>query len=207
VVFFFYRVNLRGKNLSMYIEETLKENNVLKTGHFLLSSGLHSGKYFEKFRILENPELVQMFSKMIAEHFKNKQISIICGPTTGGVIIAYEVARQLGLKCIFAESKPNESGRIIRRGFTIPDGAKILIVDDILTTGGSIKESVEALKSFPGAIIGISVLIDRSIEPIKFVAGAEFFSCYKVPVENYQQEDCPLCKANIKLEVPGRGGK
>lgn len=194
----------------MNIEKILEENNVLKTGHFLLSSGLHSGKYFEKFRILENPELVQMLGKMIAEHFKNKQISIVCGPTTGGVIIAYEVARQMRLKCIFAETKPYEPGRIIRRGFIVPDGAKILIVDDILTTGGSIKETIEALKSFSGKVVGISVLIDRSAEPLNFsqiVSGIDFFACYKIAVENHKPENCPLCKSNIPLQTPGRSGK
>jgi orotate phosphoribosyltransferase len=126
------------------------------------------------------------------------------------VIIAYEVARQMGLKCIFAESKPSEAGRVIRRGFTVPEGAKILVVDDILTTGGSIKETLDALKSFPGKVIGISVLIDRSSEPIKFnelVPEVEFFACYKMAVKNYESNNCPLCKVNIPLQAPGRGGK
>jgi orotate phosphoribosyltransferase len=189
----------------MDIEKILKDNNVLKTGHFLLTSGLHSDKYFEKFRILENPELVQMFGKMIADHFQNKNISIVCGPTTGGVIIAYEVARQMNLKCIFAESRPNEPGRVIRRGFSVPDNAKILVVDDILTTGGSIQETIEALKPFPGKVTGISVLIDRSTN---LELGVEdFFACYKIPVKNYQPENCPSCKDNVPLQAPGRGGK
>jgi orotate phosphoribosyltransferase len=194
----------------MDIEKILEENNVLKTGHFLLSSGLHSAKYFEKFRILENPELVVMFGRMIAEHYKNSGISIVCGPTTGGVIIAYEVARQMGLKCIFAESKPPDTGRVIRRGFTVPEGAKILVVDDILTTGGSIKETLDALKSFPGKVIGISVLIDRSSEAINFnelVPDVEFFACYKMAVKNYESNSCPLCKVNIPLQALGRGSK
>lgn len=194
----------------MNIEKTLKDNNVLKTGHFLLSSGLHSGKYFEKFRILENPTLVKMFDEIIAERFKNRDISIVCGPTTGGVIIAYELAREMNIKCIFAESKPNENGRVIRRGFYIPEDANILLVDDILTTGGSIKETLEALKSFPGKVVGISVLIDRSVTPINFnvlCADAEFFACHKVEVENYEPATCPLCSSGVPLESPGRGGK
>jgi orotate phosphoribosyltransferase len=194
----------------MDIEKILKENNVLKTGHFLLTSGLHSGKYFEKFRILENPRLVQMFAQMIASHYKNKDISIVCGPTTGGVIIAYEVARQMNSKCIFAETKTPEGGRVIRRGFTIPDSANILLVDDILTTGGSIKDTFETLKSFPGKVCGISVLIDRSSAPINFEelsSGIDFFACHKVSVENFESSSCPLCKGNVPLESPGRGGK
>ncbi|MBS4015950.1 MAG: orotate phosphoribosyltransferase [Candidatus Latescibacteria bacterium] len=194
----------------MNIEQILKDNNVLKTGHFLLSSGLHSAKYFEKFRILENPLLVQMFGKMIAEYFKDKNISIVCGPTTGGVIIAYEVARQMGLKCIFAEQKPDTAGRVIRRGFVIPEGANILVVDDVLTTGGSIKDTMQALKQFPGQVKGIAVLIDRSIELTDFnqyVQDVDFNSCYRVAVENYEPDQCPLCRQNIPLEKPGRGGK
>lgn len=194
----------------MNIENILKQANVLKTGHFLLTSGLHSAKYFEKFRILENPELVQMFAKMINEHYQDKNISIVCGPTTGGVIIAYEVARQMKLKCIFAEQKPDTQGRVIRRGFTVPDGANILLVDDILTTGGSIKDTIEALKQFPGQVTGIGVLIDRSVQPIDFnqyIKGVDFFACYKVGVENFEPDDCPLCRQGITLEKPGRGGK
>jgi orotate phosphoribosyltransferase len=194
----------------MDIEKILKDNNVLKTGHFLLTSGLHSGKYFEKFRILENPSLVQMFAKMIAEHYHDKQISIVCGPTTGGVIIAYEVARQMTLKCIFAEQKPDASGRIIRRGFIVPEGANILIVDDILTTGGSIKDTILALKQFPGQVKGIAVLVDRSIIKIDFnqcLNNVDFFACYKVSVENYEPDHCPLCQNQIPLEKPGRSGK
>ena len=190
---------------NMDIEKILKDNNVLKIGHFLLSSGLHSGKYFEKFRILENSELVKMFCGMIANEFKDKNVSIVCGPTTGGVIIAYEIARKLGVKCIFAESKP-DGGRIIRRGFTVSERANILLVDDILTTGGSIKDTVEALKLFPGKIIGIAVLIDRSAEQIKFnelVPDAEFFSCHKVAVENFDPNNCPLCNNGVPLEAPG----
>ncbi|MEO0076737.1 MAG: hypothetical protein ABIK19_03610 [candidate division WOR-3 bacterium] len=86
--------------MSVDIEKILQDNQVLKTGHFLLSSGLHSDKYFEKFRILENPNLVQIFCQMITNHFYNKDITIVCGPTTGGIIIAYEVARQMGIGVI-----------------------------------------------------------------------------------------------------------
>lgn len=194
----------------MDIEKILQKANVLKSGHFLLTSGLHSAKYFEKFRILENPELVQMFGKIIAGHYQDKNISIVCGPTTGGVIIAYEVARQMGLKCIFAEQKPDVPGRVIRRGFVIPEDANILVVDDILTTGGSIKDTIEALKQFPGQVKGIAVLIDRSAAPIdfnQFAGGVDFFSCYKVAVENFAPDDCPLCRQGVTLEKPGRGGK
>ncbi|MCS7258330.1 MAG: orotate phosphoribosyltransferase [candidate division WOR-3 bacterium] len=194
----------------MNIEQLLEENQVLKNGHFLLSSGLHSAKYFEKFRILENPALVEFFAGLIKEHFKEKNIHIVCGPTTGGVIIAYEVARQLGVKCIFAETKKEEPGRVIRRGFLIPDGARILVVDDVLTTGNSISETLNALRSFSGIVVGIGVFIDRSEHKLEFSfndKNLDVFACYKTSIKNYTPEECPLCKAGITLEVPGRGGK
>ncbi|MCX8014698.1 MAG: orotate phosphoribosyltransferase [candidate division WOR-3 bacterium] len=197
----------------MNIEKILEENQVLKTGHFLLTSGLHSDKYFEKFRILENPQLVAMFGQMIVSHFKDKNISIVCGPTTGGIIIAYEVARQMGVRCVFAELKSDGSGRVIRRGFVIPDGARILLVDDVLTTGGSIRETIQALNQFSGELVGISVIVDRSGLSVKskdffgLEREIDFFACYQRTIENFSPEKCPLCAAKVPLETPGRGGK
>jgi orotate phosphoribosyltransferase len=196
------------KDSFMNFEEILRKYKVLKSGHFLLSSGLHSNKYFEKFRILENPTLVKKFAQKIADYFKPYKIQIVCGPTTGGIIIAYEVARQLKCQCIFAEKATGESGRVIRRGFIIPKNSKILVVDDVLTTGGSINDTLQALKKFSGKIVGIAVFIDRSETPLNFLVNAEeikLFSCYKVRVENYRPENCPLCKDRIPLEVPGKG--
>ncbi|MEO0074505.1 MAG: orotate phosphoribosyltransferase [candidate division WOR-3 bacterium] len=194
----------------MNIEQILIDYQVLQTGHFLLTSGLHSDKYFEKFRILENPNLVEMFARQIVQHFQNYNINIVCGPTTGGIIIAYEVARQMKTKCIFAETIANQSGRVIRRGFIIPPYARILVVDDILTTGGSLQETIHALQNFSAEIAGVAVFIDRSANAIEFKQNdkkIDLFSCYKVSIQNYEPLDCPLCKNNIPLQSPGRSGK
>lgn len=191
----------------MSIEQILKEKGVVRAGHFLLSSGLHSATYFEKFRILENPDLVTYFCKRIVDHFIGHKISIVCGPTTGGIIIAYEVARQLNVKCIFAETAPlPQKGRVIRRGFTINSQDRVLVVDDILTTGGSINDTLTALNAYPATVVGIGVFIDRKTVPITFSwnnQALELFACYQIPVENYQPETCPLCKMNIPIEKPG----
>jgi orotate phosphoribosyltransferase len=180
------------------IEDVLKQCGVLKEGHFQLTSGLHSGQYFEKFRILEHPELVTRFAGEIADEFRDKGVTIVCGPTTGGVIIAFEVARQLKARCVVAE-KNEGGGRKIGRGFQFGDEDRVLVVDDVLTTGGSIKDTLDALKAFPGAVIGIAVFIDRSARP---PFATPHFAVYHRTVQNYKPEDCPLCRQGVPL--PGK---
>jgi len=177
------------------IEDVLKQYGVLREGHFQLTSGLHSGQYFEKFRILEHPDLVTLFAGKIADAFRGKGITIVCGPTTGGVIIAFEVARQLAARCVVAE-KNESGGRKIGRGFHSGPDDRILVVDDVLTTGGSIKDTLDALKAFPGAVVGIGVFIDRSAQP---PFAMPHFAVYRRAVRNYQPEDCLLCKQGVPL--------
>jgi orotate phosphoribosyltransferase len=177
------------------VEAVLKQYGVLKEGHFQLTSGLHSGQYFEKFRILEHPELVTRFAGRIAEEFRDKGVTIVCGPTTGGVIIAFEVARQLNARCVVAE-KNEGGGRKIGRGFQFGAEDRVLVVDDVLTTGGSIKDTLDALKALPGTLIGIAVFIDRSAEP---PFAMPHFAVYRRMVRNYQPDDCPLCGQGVPL--------
>jgi len=136
---------------------------------------------------------------MIADHFRNKGIQIVAGPTTGGVILAHEVARQLGVRSMFAEKEGNE--RTFRRGFEINPGERILVVDDILTTGGSIREVLSAIKKLGGEVIGIGVLVNRSEREPEF--GAPLFSCHRAIIQTYKPEECPLCAAKIPLVKPG----
>jgi orotate phosphoribosyltransferase len=177
------------------IEDILKQYGVLKDGHFLLTSGLHSGQYFEKFRILEHPDLVTLFAGKIADEFRDKGVTIVCGPTTGGVIIAFEVARQLKARCVVAE-KNEGGGRKVGRGFQFGAEDRVLVVDDVLTTGGSIKDTLDALKAFPGTVIGIAVFIDRSAQP---GFAMPHFAVYHRTVLNHKPEDCPLCRQGVPL--------
>jgi orotate phosphoribosyltransferase len=175
-----------------------KSGSLLK-GHFLLSSGLHSGLYFEKFQVLQHPEYVEILCRKLAECFKDETIEVVVGPTTGGVIIAYEVAKNLKVRSIFAE--PGDTGRIFKRGFSLKKGEHVLIVDDILTTGGSVNEVIQLVEKNEGSILGIGVLLDRSggkakfDYPLKALAVAE--------VTNYRPEECPLCKKGEPLIKPG----
>ncbi len=180
----------------------LRQYGVLLTGHFLLTSGLHSDRYFEKFRILEQPKLCELFARLIADHFRPAGITIVCGPTTGGAIIAYEVARQLDTRCIIAEK--SETGRKIGRGFVVTPADRILIVDDVLTTGGSIRDTVAAVKPSGAEIVGIGVFINRGHE---VSLPYPLFSAYYEPLNTYEAQHCPLCRRGLPLEIPGSSNK
>jgi len=180
------------------LAKLLKKSGVLREGHFRLTSGKHSDRYFEKFRILENPALCELFAKRIAEHFKDAGVTVVAGPTTGGVIIAYEVARQLRCRCVIAEK--TQTGRKIGRGFQLGPEDRVLVVDDVLTTGGSISETLAALAQFPSKVVGIAVFIDRSAG-VKF--DRPFFSVYQQAIRNFAPDQCPLCQSGVPLQEPG----
>ncbi len=180
----------------------LKRYGVLREGHFLLTSGKHSDRYFEKFRILEQPPVCEAFAKAVAERFSRDGATVVCGPTTGGIIIAYEVARQLGCRCVIAEKA--DMGRKIGRGFRLGPEDRVLVVDDVLTTGGSIKETLAAVEPSGAKVIGVGVYVDRS-------AGVDFgvplFGAFRQQVATFEPSTCPLCAKGVPLEEPGRSGK
>jgi orotate phosphoribosyltransferase len=176
-----------------------KTSGAIKQGHFLLASGLHSPVYWEKFRILQYPRYTERLCRLIVQHFKDQKVDLVAGPTTGGIILAFETARQLGVRSIFAE-KMGEV-RIFRRDFDIAPGEHVLVVDDILTTGGSIRGTMDSISKLGGIVIGIGVLIDRSPEEMNF--GVPLFSCLRAPTAVYSPEECPLCAAHIPLVKPG----
>src|SRR4030065_2118128 len=152
--------------MSDEIIQIFRDAGAILEGHFLLTSGLHSPVYWQKFRVLQYPHYTQKLCRLIAEHFRKYKVEIVAGPTTGGIILAFEVARQLGVKGIFAE-KEGET-RVFRRGFTIEPGDRVLIVDEILTTGSSITEVMKAVQQLRGIIVGVGVLVDRNEQKREF---------------------------------------
>jgi orotate phosphoribosyltransferase len=185
----------------------LEESGAILRGHFLLTSGRHSDVYFEKFRILERPDVLSALCTQIATHFSdpaNCQLptancELVAGPTTGGIIIAFEVARQMGLPAIYVESE--DGVRKLRRSAQIPKGANVLVVDDVLTTGKSVLETIEVVKNAGGEVAGVAVLIDRTESPIDF--GCPFFAAYKVEAKSYAPEEVPDWLAEIPIAKPG----
>ena len=186
----------------MDLLQRLREIGALKEGHFLLASGRHSGQYVEKFDLLRRPRETSAACSAIASRFAHDRIDVVVGPTTGGILLAFETARLLGVEAAYAERPADGNpGREFRRGTALSPGARVLVVDDILTTGGSIRETLEALAAHPVEVAGIAVLVDRSggrarCEPeVVAVATLEF--------PTWEPTDCPLCARRIPLVRPG----
>lgn len=185
------------------VEAIFEKAGAVLKGHFRLTSGLHSPVYWEKFQVLQFPDYTSQLCGMIAAHFRNQNVQAVAGPTTGGIILAFEVARQLGVRAIYAEKEGNE--RKFRRGFTISPGERVLVVDDILTTGGSIHEVMDPVNKLDGKVVGVGVLVNRSEQELDF--GVPLFSCLRSVTPTYQPPDCPLCTAGIPLVKPGGSQK
>lgn len=185
--------------MQMDLGALLEESGAVLRGHFLLTSGRHSDVYFEKFRVLERPDVLSALCAEIVKHFSNTTFDLVAGPTTGGIIIAFEVARQMGLPSIYIES---EGGvKTLRRGAQIAPNSRVLVVDDVLTTGKSVYETIDVVRAAGGKPTGVGVLIDRSQSGLDF--GCELFSSYKVDAESYEPGQVPDWLASIPISKPG----
>jgi orotate phosphoribosyltransferase len=184
----------------MTAEEMFRKSGAVLDGHFILTSGRHSPVYWEKFKVMQYPQYVQQLCTMIAEHYKKESIDLVAGPTTAGIILAFEVARQLGVRAIYAEKAENKTFAF-KRGAAIDAGDRVLVVDDVLTTGGSIKEVIAQVKERKGTVIGIGVLVDRTEQHFDF--GAPLFGCVRAEAVSYAPDNCPLCAKKIPLVKPG----
>src|SRR3972149_517580 len=177
----------------------LREVGALMDGHFGLTSGRHSPVYVEKFRLLEHPQHTERLCRLIADRFRGEGPELVAGPTTGGIILSYEVARLLGVRGIFAEK--SAGGRAFQRGFEVRPGERTLIVDDVLPTGGSIRDGIEAVRRAEGAPIGVGVLVDRSGGRTDF--GLPFFACVELDLPAYEAGARPLRDHAVPLAVKG----
>ncbi len=180
----------------------LESRGALLRGHFLLTSGLHSDAYFEKFRVLESPEITRKLLGIIAEDARELNPEIIAGPTTGGILVAFALAEMLGLDAAYAELPPDGSkGRVFRRDFPI-EGKCVLVVDDVMTTGGSVLDTIEAVKTHGGHVVGVGLLVDRSGGKD---LGVPVLSALRLDMTAWRPEECPLCREGIPITVRGKG--
>ncbi len=187
---------------STEIPELLQELGVVSQGHFLLSSGRHSDEYWEKFRLLEQPRVTEKLCQGIAERYRASELSAVIGPTTGGALLAQELGRQLGTRCLIAEPAA-QGGRELRRGFVLHPEERVVVIDDVLTTGLSLRETLEAVQIYQPKILGVEVLIDRSGGTAGVQFSLPFWAAFSVEARSYDPTDCPLCRGRQPLVKPG----
>jgi orotate phosphoribosyltransferase len=177
--------------------EILKEVEALLEGHFLLSSGRHSNRYCQCAKLLQYPDKAEQVLKIVADKVKDLNIDVVVGPAMGGIIVAYELGRQLGKPAIFTE---RENGVMtLRRGFEIKPGQRVLITEDVVTTGKSSMETAEVLRSFGAEVVGIAAVVDRTPSEIELPV----FGAIKLEIESFDAAECPLCKQGIPYVKPG----
>ncbi|MEE8341335.1 MAG: orotate phosphoribosyltransferase [Candidatus Neomarinimicrobiota bacterium] len=181
------------------ILEIFRSTGALLEGHFKLTSGRHSEAYFQCARVLQFPEYLTLFSKIIADHFKNDKINTVISPAIGGIVIGTEVGRQLNVKTIFTERK--DGTMKLRRGFEIKKDEHVLVVEDVLTTGGSINEVIKIVEKYGGKVAGVSVVVDRSDG--KIILHRNQVAVIKHKTISYAEDEIPAYLAEIPIEKPG----
>ena len=186
------------------VKELLVKTNAIMNGHFVLTSGLHSPHYVEKFNVLQHPKYTEQLCKAMAEKFKDSQIETVVGPMTGGILLAHETGKALGTRAIFTE---RVNGKMtFRRGFALHKGERCLIVEDIVTTGGSIREVIDVVKAAGGIPVAVSMLVDRSGGKATF-EDVPSTALLNMDVETYEPATCPLCQKGMSLTKRGSTGK
>ena len=184
------------------VESLFVDAGALLEGHFLLKSGRHAGRYLEKFLVLQHPRYGVEIGRRFAEALAPYAPTLVVGPTTGGVLLSFETARQLGgdVRAAFAEAV-SEGGRALRRGWTIGPDERVVIVDDILTTGASLVETVDAVRAAGAEPIAAAVIVDRSTTPVD--PGFPLHALGTVEIPSWEPEACELCAAGVPLRKPG----
>ncbi len=189
------------------VETLFRDAGAYLEGHFELSSGKHSDRYLEKFAILQWPRQTERLCAAIVERVRGLDVATVAGPTTGGIILAHEVARQLGMRAVYAERDESGRGRTFRRGFHLTPGERVLVVDDIMSTGGSVQETIDAVRAAGANVVGAAVLVDRSAGSDGGSTGASLgvplVALWRTSISAYPAEECPQCAAAIPLRKPG----
>jgi orotate phosphoribosyltransferase len=180
------------------ILDLYRSSGALREGHFRLSSGLHSNRYFQSGLVLSQPEVATRLGAALAARFASLPVDIVVGPAVGAVIVSHEVARALGRRSYFAERVNDRFA--LRRGFHLDKGARTLIVDDVLTTGGSVREIAHLVTNAGAVVAGFGCLVNRGVESLP---GPVFESLVKISVTSWSEADCPLCREGTPLEVRG----
>jgi len=180
--------------------DIFEKTGAIMKGHFKFTSGLHSDTYIQCAKVLRYPGYTEKLVQSIAAAFSDDGIELVIGPALGGIIVAYEAGRQLGVPALFAERQ--DGSMMLRRGFGIPENARVLVVEDVVTTGGSVREVMEVVNKNGGIAVGVGTLVDRSGGKVGF--GVKQKAVVTIDsLKAYKPQDCPLCREGIPLVKPG----
>ncbi len=188
------------------ILEMFKKSGALLDGHFLLTSGNHSDQYFQCAKVLQYPEYAGKLCGIIVDRFKDKRIDVVVAPAIGGIVVGQEAARQLGARSIFAERK--DGAMQLRRGFEISAGERVLVCEDVVTTGGSVFEVIDIVNQEGGELAGVGYIVDRSGGDVRFPVAdpSDQIACYTTKAVKYSPDECPLCRNGSEPVKPGSRG-
>ena len=181
------------------VEQILQQTGALLFGHFQLTSGRHGAQYMQCAKVMQYPEHTAYIAQVIADGFAGDNVDIVLAPAIGGIILGYELARVLKAQSIFVERENGEM--TLRRGFEIPKGARVLVAEDVVTTGGTTKEVMAIAQAHGAQIIGICSMVDRTGGQINL--GVKFVAAYSKAMTSYAPDECPLCKENLPITKPG----
>ncbi|MCP4640005.1 MAG: orotate phosphoribosyltransferase [bacterium] len=179
--------------------DAFREAGALLEGHFLYASGRHGKQFLQAARVLQYPNHTEAMCKAMADLFADADIGLVCGPATGGIVLAYETARHLNCRSVFTEKEP-DGAMALKRGFRLDPGTRVLVVEDVITTGGSVKKTIDHLTARGANVVGACVLIDRSGGEASFEC--RFESLAQLEMESWNPDDCALCKAGEDVIDP-----
>jgi orotate phosphoribosyltransferase len=183
-----------------------RETGALLEGHFVLTSGLHSNQYFQCAKVLQYPRYCELLCGDIAAQFRGRSLDAVIAPALGGIVVGQEVGRQLGVRTMFAERKENEM--LLRRGFELKPGERVLVCEDVVTTGGSVNEVIGIVRRAGAAVAGVGCIVDRSAGRVHFAIdpGGVQYPTLTMDVVTFRPESCPLCAEGIPAVKPGSRG-
>lgn len=191
------------------ILEIFRKHSAVLEGHFILSSGLHSDRYVQCALVLQHPRVAEQLGSLLAEKVRHLGAAVVAAPALGGILVAHEVARALGARALFTERQ--EGAMTLRRGFSLTPGEVTLVVEDVITTGLSTRETIQCVEQAGGRVVGTGALIDRSGGKadlgLPAQAGLPKAALVTLQIQNYNPADCPLCKAGIPAVKPGSRAK
>jgi len=178
-----------------------RRSNALIRGHFELSSGLHSGHYFQCAQVLQYPKQTTTICRELARRFRSSRPTVVVGPAAGGIVVAYETAKQLGARAVYSERVDAEMQ--LRRGFAVTKKDRVLILEDAITTGESARRVATLVSGFGAKVVGIGTIVDRSGGKVRF-PGRRFVRLFALAFETFSPHDCPLCSEQVPVTRPGR---